>query len=157
MFRWDAQVKNTFDHYHHVFLLRTYALVYAALVLPLSLILGFLDIRAGVFMAVVMLLFFAPFLTHHLLSLREIHRNPQSYRQCDAVMKENHSGFARTVYLVLEITLPNGTTLRTQSSSVFSPGVLDRHYYGNLFGKKLHVLYDEENERLLVQMPEENA
>ena len=157
MFRWDPQIKNTFDHYHHVFLLRTYAIAYAAFVLPLSLIMGFLEIWAGVFMAVIMLLFFAPFVAHHLLSLQDIHRDPQSYRSCDAVMKENHSGFARTVYLVLEVTLPNGTTLRTQSAAVFSRGVLDRHYYGNLFGKKLQVLYDEENERLLVQMPAEKS
>ncbi len=157
MFRWDTQVKNTFDHYHHIFLLRTYAISYVAFVLPLSLIMGFLNVWAGVFMAVIMLLFFAPFAAHHLLSLQEIHRDPQNYQQCNAVMKENHTGFARTVYLVLEVVRPNGTTLRTQSAAVFSCGVLDRHYYGNLFGKTLQVLYDEENERLLVQMPAENG
>ncbi len=154
MFRWDPQIKNTFDHYHHTFLLRTYAIVYAVVVLPLSLIMGFLEIWAGVFMAVIMLLFFAPFAAHHLISLQEIHRNPEDYEVCSAVMKENHSGFARTVYLVLEVAKPNGTVLRTQSAAVFSRGVLDRHYYGNLFDKPLQVLYDEENSRLLVQMPE---
>ena len=138
-----------------MFLLRTYAICYAAFVLPLSLILGFLEIWAGVFMAVIMLLFFAPFAVHHLISLQELHRNPEVYQTCTAVMKENHSGFARTVYLVLEVTKPGGTILRTQSAAVFSTGVLDRHYYGNLFGKVLQVLYDEENGRLLVQMPEE--
>lgn len=62
MFGYDPLIAKTFDHDHHRFLLRTYIVCFGAFVLPLALIMSLLEIWAGIFLAVIMLLFFAPFL-----------------------------------------------------------------------------------------------
>lgn len=157
-FHWDPQVAKTFDHYHHKSMVLGYCIAYSVLVLPLSLVFLFIleSPWAAVFYAVVTLLFFGPLVLHHWLCLRGIHANPGRYQCFPAEMLENHSGFARTVYLVLKVTRPSGAAFTIRSASVFSRGVLDRNYYGELFRKPLQVLYDEDSEQVLVLDPDAN-
>ena len=155
LFQWDPQVAKTIDHHHHKTHIITYAIAGAAATCPLALVFLFWlkSPGAALFYIAAMLLFFVPLILYHFSRLLEIHKNPTRYRLYDAVMAENHSSFARTVYLVLEIRKPNGTTFLADTAGVFSPGVLDRTYYGNFFRIKLQVLYDEENGTALVLDP----
>lgn len=96
------------------------------------------------------LLVLFPIILYYLFRMWEIARRPERYILCDAVAKEAYSSFGRKIYFVVDITLPDGTTVTAETRGVFSSSILTDAYWGEIQGQRLKVLYDETEERVVV-------
>ena len=91
-----------------------------------------------------------PIMMYYLFRMWEILHHSERYVLCDAVAKAAYSSFGRKVYFVIDLTLPDGTTVSAETRGVFSQSILTDAYWGEVKGQRLKVLYDESEERVVV-------
>lgn len=135
-------IKSSYDMKYY---LRN-AIIFGALCLLFSSV-GYLKIGGILYFS---LLFGMPFVLYYICRMLLLFRKAEGYSLYNAELLEVHHTWNRNVYLVLSVDLGEEKKVRAVTRGVYSSRLFSSLYYGDLYGKELSVIFNEETEDVMV-------
>lgn len=135
-------IKSSYDMKYYI----RNAIIFGALCLIFSSILYF---KIGVILYFSLpfgMLFVFYYICRALLLLRKT----EGYSLYSAELLEVHHTWNRNVYLVLSVDLGEEKKVRAVTRGVYSSRLFSSLYYGDLYGKELCVIFNEETKDVMV-------
>lgn len=135
-------IKSSYDMKYYI----RNAIIFGALCLIFSSVLYF---KIGVILYF-SLPFGMSFVLYYICRALLLLRKTEGYSLYSAELLEVHYTWNRNVYLVLSVDLGEEKKVRAVTRGVYSSRLFSSLYYGDLYGKELCVIFNEETKDVMV-------